>query len=431
VLAAVPDQVIAASDGGISVRRLTAADRRAAAAVVVAAFEKDPITRYVLSGDRAGYERRLRNFVAAGLDLHLRLEQPMIGVADQDALVGVALLTEPEARLTTRRLLAWFGRIAATAGPGTLRRFINQERERQYFKPAARHHILSSIGVLPEHQGRGFGRVLLAVVHELAHAHPSSTGVVLDTGNGRSVELYRSLGYKICGRVRVGKASETVMFRPNHPYNVPGYHAPHHGNGDRDGRAESDGATTEQPAALRSGAAAAVASHKRPRASNDVVLIGMPGSGKSTVGVLLAKRLSRSFVDTDVEIQTAEGCSLSELIDTRGLEEFRETEERYVFSLKGHGRVIAAGASIVHSERAMKRLARDATVVFLDAELPALERRDGDRASSAPVRRPGQSLADVFEERAPLYRRYADVVVDCRGLDQEAIASRIEEALGA
>jgi shikimate kinase len=431
VPATVPDQVIATSDGGISVRRLTGADRRAAAAVVIAAFERDPVTRYVLSGDRPGYERRLRAFVAAGLDLHLSLQQPIIGVADQETLVGVALLTEPEARLTTRRLLAWFGRIAATAGPGTLRRFIHQERERQYFKPASRHHILSSIGVLPEYQGRGYGGVLLAAVHELAHAHPSSTGVVLDTSNGRSVALYRSVGYKVCGRVRVGSTSETVMFRPNHPYNVPGYRARHDGNGTRGARTTGDRGESEGVRRPPTSPTSEAEPRKRLPASRNVVLIGMPGCGKSTVGVLLAKRLSRSFIDTDVEIQTAEGCSLEALVETRGTDEFRETEERYVFSLSGRGRVIAAGGSIVYSERAMKRLARDAVVVFLDTELRMLERRRGDDGSNALVRRPGQSIADLFVERVPLYRRYADVTIDCRDRDQEAIAERIAKALDA
>ena len=159
--------------------------------------------------------------------------------------------------------------------------------------------------------------------------------------------------------------------------------------------------------------------------THNIVLIGMPGAGKSTCGLLLAKATSRPFIDTDVWIQSLEGCRLQEIIDSRGIEAMRAVEERRVLELEVTGHVVATGGSVVYSERAMAHLKQGAVVVFLEVGLDVLHARLGDVAERGIVRRPDQSFADLYAERLPLYRRYADHTVVCDGLDHEGVVARL------
>jgi len=162
---------------------------------------------------------------------------------------------------------------------------------------------------------------------------------------------------------------------------------------------------------------------------DNVVLIGMTGVGKSTVGVLLAKALSRDFVDTDVLIQRAEGRRLQDILNEEGLDRFLQIEERHVLALAIDNAVISTGGSVVYSEAAMAHLKRGATVVYLSLPLADLEKRVTDMDSRGIAIAPGQSFAELYRERMVLYQRYADVTVDCRGLNQDETVYRIEEAL--
>ena len=161
----------------------------------------------------------------------------------------------------------------------------------------------------------------------------------------------------------------------------------------------------------------------------NIVLIGMPGAGKSTVGVLLAKALSRSFIDTDVHIQAREGARLQHIIDTRGLDVFRGVEEKHILSLNCRGHVIATGGSVVYSARAMAHLRAHGVTVHMALPLAELERRVTNLDSRGVVIGPGQSFADLYEERQPLYVRYADVSVDCAGITHEQTVARIVASL--
>jgi shikimate kinase len=164
---------------------------------------------------------------------------------------------------------------------------------------------------------------------------------------------------------------------------------------------------------------------------NNLALIGMPGAGKSTLGVLLAKRTARSFWDTDLLIQQAEGASLQQIIEERGVESFRRAEERVVLGLDCSGCVIATGGSVVYSEAAMEHLGRLGQRIYLDVPLAELERRLGDLDKRGVIRGPGQGLGDLLAERRSLYERWADIRVDCGGLEHDAAVDAVIRALAA
>jgi shikimate kinase len=160
---------------------------------------------------------------------------------------------------------------------------------------------------------------------------------------------------------------------------------------------------------------------------SNIVLIGMPGSGKSTVGVLLAKLLALDFVDTDVLIQTQEGRSLQDIVDTDGYLVLRAIEEKAILALTCRDHVIATGGSAVYSDAAMRRLKSGGVIVFLNVDLSTLKSRVHDYDTRGLAKRPDQSVDDLFEERFALYRRYADVTIDCAGLTHEDVCERIRE----
>ena len=157
----------------------------------------------------------------------------------------------------------------------------------------------------------------------------------------------------------------------------------------------------------------------------------MPGAGKSTIGVLLAKALSRDFVDTDLLIQAAEGRGLQEMIDSDGLDDFLAIEERHILALNAHGAVIATGGSVVYSEEAMRHLKLNGTVVYLQLPLSDLEARITDMDSRGVVIAPWQSLTDLYHERLPLYEHFADITIGCAGLSHGQMVAQLMSALNA
>jgi shikimate kinase len=162
---------------------------------------------------------------------------------------------------------------------------------------------------------------------------------------------------------------------------------------------------------------------------SNIVLIGMPGSGKSTVGVILAKLTGRDFVDTDVLIQKEEGRSLQDIVDQNGYLKLREIEEKTILKLECRGHVIATGGSAVYSRAAMTHLKADGIGVFLNVDLQTLFTRVKDFETRGLAKRPDQGVADLFSERHALYRKYADVIIDCEGITHEEVCARIIQEL--
>ena len=164
---------------------------------------------------------------------------------------------------------------------------------------------------------------------------------------------------------------------------------------------------------------------------DNVTLIGMPGSGKSTVGVLLAKLLGYQFLDVDLLIQEREGALLQEILDLRGTAAFLDAEEAAVRSLHCRRTVIAPGGSAVCREGAALHLKGLGPVVYLQVSLEELTRRVQNLSTRGIAMEPGQTLADVMAYRAPLYRKYADLIVDCPAGQELAETARIvKERLG-
>ena len=158
---------------------------------------------------------------------------------------------------------------------------------------------------------------------------------------------------------------------------------------------------------------------------NNVVLIGMPGVGKSTVGVILAKLLGYRFVDTDLVIQEKEGRLLKEIIASEGIDGFLKTENRICSRLSAENSVIATGGSVIYGEEAMKHLSEIGTVVYLSLEYRKLKYRLGNIKNRGVVIRKGQSLNALYKERVPLYEKYADIVIDENGCNIEKTVNKI------
>jgi shikimate kinase len=165
------------------------------------------------------------------------------------------------------------------------------------------------------------------------------------------------------------------------------------------------------------------------RSPSNIVLIGMPGAGKSTVGVILAKQTSRDFVDTDVLIQTRHGRSLQDVVDTDGHMTLRKIEEDVILSMDVALHVIATGGSAVYSDAAMDHLKSDGVAVFLDVDLGTIAKRIRDFDTRGIARAPDQSLEDLFDERHALYVKYADITIGCTGMDQDEICRAIRDRI--
>lgn len=160
-----------------------------------------------------------------------------------------------------------------------------------------------------------------------------------------------------------------------------------------------------------------------------VTLIGMPGAGKSTVGVVLAKVLGYRFVDSDLEIQEQTGKLLHELISELGDEGFLAVENRVNAGLSPRRTVIATGGSVVYGREAMEHLREISTVVYLKLGYESLQERLGDLHERGVVLKEGQTLADLLKERSPLYERYAHLVIDAEELDIRGVVRAVTSAL--
>jgi shikimate kinase len=165
-----------------------------------------------------------------------------------------------------------------------------------------------------------------------------------------------------------------------------------------------------------------------PNQSN-IILIGMPAVGKSTVGVLLAKELGMGFMDTDLLIQTGENSYLSDIIAAQGNAGFFAVEERYLLKVAASGYVIATGGSAVYSLAAMNHLRSLGIIVYLKISLTQLEMRLANITARGVVHAPGETIADLYHQRIPLYERYAQKVVTCDLQRPDQVVTEICAAL--
>ena len=162
---------------------------------------------------------------------------------------------------------------------------------------------------------------------------------------------------------------------------------------------------------------------------SNIVLIGMPASGKSTLGVQLAKWLSMGFMDTDLLVQARAGISMQAYQDANGMESYQTLECDTVKSVVCENCVVATGGSAVYCDDAMQHLKSIARIIFLDVPLDEIKRRIGDISERGVVIKPGLTLDNLFEERRPLYLKHADAVIGCAGKSSNDLVAEIRDLM--
>lgn len=161
--------------------------------------------------------------------------------------------------------------------------------------------------------------------------------------------------------------------------------------------------------------------------NSNVILIGMPASGKSTCGVVAAKMLLKNFYDTDLLIQNKEGRRLQEIIDTDGVDYFINAEENAILSLSLEGTVIATGGSVIYSDRSMEHLSKMGKIIYLHLDYENMTDRINNPEARGVAIRNGKTLRDMYDERLPLYRKWADAEIDCNCSTVEGTAAAISK----
>ncbi len=161
----------------------------------------------------------------------------------------------------------------------------------------------------------------------------------------------------------------------------------------------------------------------------NIVLIGMPGAGKSTIGVLLAKTMLMDFCDTDLIIQKRENSALCEIIKEKGTDEFIRIEDEIISAQKFENCVVATGGSAVYGENAMKNLKENSVTVYLKVSADELEKRICNIHTRGIAMKEGTTIAELYTERAPLYENYADITVDCSFSTPEECVDAIAQML--
>ena len=162
---------------------------------------------------------------------------------------------------------------------------------------------------------------------------------------------------------------------------------------------------------------------------NNIILVGMPSCGKSTVGVILEKTMGMDFIDTDILIQKEQGMTLQKIIDSKGEEEFYRIEEGVLSSYKGKGQVVATGGSAIYYEKAMAHLAEMGTIIYLKVSLDTvLKRLDNISTRGVPMKE-GMTLEKLYDQRIPLYESRSHVTVEADGMTVEQVVAEIVRAV--
>lgn len=160
---------------------------------------------------------------------------------------------------------------------------------------------------------------------------------------------------------------------------------------------------------------------------NNIILIGMPGAGKSTVGVILAKLMGYKFIDSDLLIQRQEESLLKDIIKEKGLEGFIEIENKVNSEIKAEETIIATGGSVIYGKEAMSHLSNIGTVIYIKLSMENLKDRLGNMKQRGVALKRGQNLEDLYEERTPLYEKYSDIIVNSDGKSIEELLNIIIE----
>ena len=161
----------------------------------------------------------------------------------------------------------------------------------------------------------------------------------------------------------------------------------------------------------------------------NITLIGMPGAGKSTTGIILAKLMSFGFIDTDVLIQTNQRKSLQDILDDSDHMNLRRIEEEEILKIRVKEHVIATGGSVVYSQTAMEHMGNNSVIVFLKADYDILKKRIKNFEYRGIAKAPDQTFIELYKERQPLYEKYAQLTIECNNIFQEEAAELIAEKL--
>jgi shikimate kinase len=161
----------------------------------------------------------------------------------------------------------------------------------------------------------------------------------------------------------------------------------------------------------------------------NIVLIGMPGAGKSTVGVVLAKTLGMKFLDSDLVIQKRENRLLQEIIDDVGMDTFLDIEKEAVLSIDETRSIIATGGSVIFRKEAIKHLKKSSIIIYLEVDYEEIEKRINNITTRGIAKKKGATLEDVYKERVPLYKKYADVTVNCNNRSLEEVVEYIKDSI--
>lgn len=161
----------------------------------------------------------------------------------------------------------------------------------------------------------------------------------------------------------------------------------------------------------------------------NIVLIGMPGAGKSTIGVLLAKVLNYDFLDADLVIQKENNKKLYEIINERGIDEFLRIENDTIANINVSGTIIATGGSAVYGDKAMKHMKNNGIVVYLKLSCDEIINRISNITTRGIAMKEGKTIFDIYEERVPLYEKYADIIIDVEGTNVEECVALVSETI--
>lgn len=161
----------------------------------------------------------------------------------------------------------------------------------------------------------------------------------------------------------------------------------------------------------------------------NIILVGMPSCGKSTVGVVLAKTMNKAFVDTDILIQQAEKKTLQEIIDEKGNDYFHQVEERTLLDFDGKDAVVATGGSAIYFDRAMEKFKEHGKILYLKVSLDTVLTRLNNIKTRGVTLAKGQTLGDLYARRVPLYEKHADLVIEADGCTVEEVIEKIIEAV--